>query len=101
MSGPKKDHVGPALDALDGALDWFHDKVLRPIILVGRFIAFGMILVVVGLVVLVALLIEIFRLLDVYAFGSHQWASYLVVGTVLVLAGLVVWRKRRPVRLRG
>jgi len=96
----KNDHVGRALSALDDALDWFHDTVLRPIILAGRALAFGFILALVGLVVAVFVLLALFRIFDVYVFGSHQWATYLAVGFLFTTGGLVTWRFRKPVPLR-
>ena len=55
-----------------------HDKVLRPIILAGRAIAFGLIIVLAAFVLVVALVIGLIRLLDVYAFAGHEWLSYVV-----------------------
>jgi hypothetical protein len=48
-------------------LDLVHDKVLRPILLAGRAIAFGLIIVLAALVLVGALVIGFFRLFDVYA----------------------------------
>ena len=92
--------VGRLLGAFDHALDLLHDKVLRPLILAGRTVAFGFLILLVGLFVLVALLIVSVRLLDVYAFPGVQWVSYLVLGGLFVTVGLVIWRQRRPVHLR-
>jgi ABC-type nickel/cobalt efflux system permease component RcnA len=51
-------------------------------------------------VLLVALVIGLFRLFDVYLFASHQWLSYASIGALFVVAGLVIWRRRRPIDSR-
>lgn len=99
--GPRTDHVGRALEALDDLLDWFHDTVLRPIIKVGRAVAFSLVLVLVGLVIAICALIALVRVFDVYAFASHQWISYLAVSALFTAIGLLAWRRRRPVRTRS
>ena len=67
------------MDSLDHVLDVVHDRVLRPILLAGRAIAFGFIIVA-GLdrAVLVALVIGLIRLMNVYLFAGHEWLTYLV-----------------------
>jgi fatty-acid desaturase len=100
-SDPRRDDVvDKALGTLDHLLDVVHDKVLRPIMLAGRAIAFSAILVLMSIVLVAMLIIGFVRLLDVYAFASHQWLSYLLVGAISLAAGLVIWRRRHPVRLR-
>jgi hypothetical protein len=74
--------------------------VLRPILLVGRALAFGFIILLAVLVLLVALGIGIIRLLDVYAFSGHEWLSYAVIGALSLITGLVIWRRRRPIDTR-
>ncbi len=77
-----------------------HDRVLRPILLAGRALAFGLIIFFAALVLIGALFIGIFRLLDVYCFAGREYLSYVSVGAISLIAGLIIWRKRRPVNLR-
>jgi LPXTG-motif cell wall-anchored protein len=51
-------------------------------------------------VLIVALVVGLFRLFDVYLFSSRQWLSYAVIGALFVAAGLVIWRRRRPITSR-
>jgi hypothetical protein len=95
------DAVGRALGALDHLLDQFHDRVLRPLLLIGRTVAFGFVLLLAALVVVVMVLVAAVRLLDVYAFDGRTWATYLLLGGLLSVLGMLVWRWRRPVRLRS
>jgi hypothetical protein len=95
------DVVGRALALLDHLLDLAHDRILRPIILIGRFVAYGFILLLLSLLVLTALLIGLVRLLDVYAVGGHAWLTYLILSGVFNVVGLVIWRWRKPASLRS
>ena len=104
MNDPRKpndgDFVDKALFQFDHALDMVHDKVLRPILLAGRALAFGLIIFFAGLFLIGALLIGLIRLIDVYCFAGHEYLSYVSVGAISLVAGLIIWRKRRPVDLR-
>ena len=52
--------------------------------------------------VAVGLCVALLRLLDVYAFAAHQWASWALLGAIFVAAGLVVWRFRKtPAKSKG
>jgi hypothetical protein len=94
------DLVDKTLTGLDHLLDIVHDKVLRPIMLAGRALAFSAILVLMSIVLVAMLVIGVVRFLDVYAFASHQWITYLLIGSISLVIGLVIWRRRHPVKLR-
>jgi hypothetical protein len=90
------DVVDRLFGQLDHALDVVHDRVLRPIFIAGRAVAFGFILFLMAIVLAVALVIGLVRFFDVYVFASHQWLTYVCIGAVFVAAGLFIWRSRRP-----
>ncbi|HVA53159.1 MAG TPA: hypothetical protein VNF05_06555 [Acidimicrobiales bacterium] len=94
------DLVDRLLGAFDHLLDTVHDRVLRPIIMGARVLAYGFIIVLVALVFAAALIIGFIRLLNVYAFHGHEWITYACVGAVSLIFGLVIWRRRRPLKLR-
>ncbi len=94
------DLVERALGALDHGLDVVHDKVLRPIILAGRAVAYGLVIALAAVVLVVVVVVGLMRLLDVYAFAGRDWLSYAAVGALSLATGLVIWRRRRPVRVR-
>jgi hypothetical protein len=94
------DFVDKILGAFDHLLDLVHDKVLRPIILAARFIAYGFIIAAVTFVLASVLIIGFIRLLNVYAFQGKDWLSYAVIGALSLFTGLIVWRRRRPLKLR-
>ena len=99
-SSRKPDLVDRILGLLDHALDVVHDNVLRPLIIAGRAIAFGLIALVATVVLVLVLVVGLTRLLNVYAFAGHEWITYGVLGVVFTVTGMVIWRQRRPVNLR-
>jgi ABC-type nickel/cobalt efflux system permease component RcnA len=94
------DLVDKALFQFDHVLDIVHDRVLRPILLAGRAIAFAMIILLVSVVLVGALLIGLVRFVDIYFFAGREYLSYVSVGAISLVAGLIIWRKRRPLNLR-
>lgn len=94
------DLVDKIISSLDHLLDVVHDRVLRPIIVAGRAIAYGLIIFLAAIVFVIVVTVGLIRLLDIYAFGGRDWLSYAVVGALSVLGGLFIWRRRRPVKLR-
>lgn len=104
MSESPDEHQPDVVDTIfayfDRFMDGVHDRVLRPIMLAGRFVAYGLILVLLGLVVLAALVIGVVRFTTVYFFAQHVWITYLVIGAISTTIGLLIWRKRRPAPLR-
>jgi hypothetical protein len=94
------DFVDKALFQFDHVLDVVHDRVLRPILLAGRALAFGLIIVFATFVLVGALMIGLIRFMDIYFFAGHAYLSYVSVGALSLIAGMIIWRKRRPVNLR-
>jgi uncharacterized BrkB/YihY/UPF0761 family membrane protein len=94
------DYVDKALRSFDHVLDVVHDRVLRPLLIAGRTIAFGFVLILMALVVVTALIIGLIRLFNVYLFADREWLTYGVVGIISLVTGLIIWRRRRPVNLR-
>jgi hypothetical protein len=94
------DLVDRLLGYVDHALDVVHDKVLRPIIVAARVVAYGLIIALAAVVLVAVLVIGFVRLLNVYAFHGRDWLSYAAVGGVSVLTGMFIWRRRRPLKLR-
>jgi hypothetical protein len=68
--------------------------------LAGRAVAYGLVILLAAFFLVGALLIGLLRFVDVYCFAGREYLSYVSVGALSLLAGLIVWRKRRPVNLR-
>ena len=90
------DWPGKAVDFIDLVVNTINDRVIRPIILIGRAIVFGLLIAVLVVVVAVVVAVAVVRLLDVYAFANHVWISYAILGVVFSLIGLFAWTKRSP-----
>jgi hypothetical protein len=93
-SGATAEWSGKAVDTVDQVLGIVHDKVVRPAVLVGRAVVFGVVVAAVSLMLLVVVSVAVVRLLDVYAFSDRVWASDALFGVVLCLAGFAAWTRR-------
>ncbi len=83
-----------ALGLIDTVVDTINDRIVRPIVLVARGIVFGILIATFLVVAGVGTAIMGLRVLDVYAFPTAIWASYLVLGGIFSLIGLILWAKR-------
>jgi hypothetical protein len=97
--GSGTDSDGPdiatkALDVLDAAVDGVHDHLVRPILLVGRVIAFALPIVALIAAILALGVLFLVRILNSYAFGARPWATDLLIGVVFTFAGFLVWSFR-------
>jgi len=81
-------------DTIEEVVGSVHDRVVRPLTLVARGVVFGVIIAVMALVLSVLVVIALIRLLTVYAFGERVWASYALLGALLVAGGAYAWTKR-------
>jgi hypothetical protein len=96
-SGPLASAQWPArlADLVEEVVGAVHDRAVRPLLVAARAVVFGVLVAAMALVLAVVCSIAVVRLLDVYAFGHRVWASDLVVGGVLTVAGLGAWSLRR------
>jgi hypothetical protein len=84
-----------AADAVERVVDGVRAKTTGPAIVVSRVVVYGLVATVLGIVAFVLALVGFVRALDVIL-PRGVWLAYLVLGTIFLLAGLVVWRKRVP-----
>ena len=97
---PDEDWPTKAADSIERLVGTVRDKTTGPALTVARAVVYGTFAALVGVAVLVLLIAGLVRLLDSYlpdsVFGEdHMWASYLVLGVVFVVAGAVLWTRRR------
>jgi hypothetical protein len=93
--GPTAEWPAKAVDAIDLVVATVHDRAVRPAIMAARAVVFGLLIFVVSLVLLILLSVALVRILDTYVFDGRVWASYLLLGGLFVLAGLLIWWRRR------
>jgi hypothetical protein len=87
-----------AADTIDRVVTTIRSKTADPLILVARWIVFGMLAFVVGTMTLILVAIGAVRALIVYLpVGDNRvWVALLIVGGIFVLAGLLLFRAGRP-----
>lgn len=93
-ASPATEWAKRAADTVDLVVDTIHDKAIRPAALAVRAVVFGLLIAVFSIVMLVLLSVALLRLLDSYAFEGRVWLSYLVLGAVFSVGGLLVWSRR-------
>jgi hypothetical protein len=96
---PAGDWAAQAADTIERAVGTVRDRTTGPALTVARAVVYGTFAGIVGLAALVLATIGAVRLIDNYlpnaAFGEdHVWASYLIIGLVFVVAGVVLWLRR-------
>jgi hypothetical protein len=84
-----------AADTVERVVDSVRSKTTGPAIVASRAIVYGLVGAVLGIIALVLLLAALVRALDAYL-PRGVWLPYLIVGALLGVAGLWLWRKRRP-----
>ena len=70
-------------------------KVALEAITAARAVVFGLLALAVGALSLFLFLIGLVRLINVYLPGK-VWATYLLLGTVFTLGGIVLFSMRKP-----
>ena len=97
-----EDWPAQVADQIVGVVGTVRDKTTGPLLGLARAIVYGTFVAVLGLAVAVLLVIALVRVVDNYLpdawFGDdHIWATYLIIGTIFSLAGLVLWSRRKAV----
>ncbi|MGP0030617.1 MAG: hypothetical protein ACLPVF_08945 [Acidimicrobiales bacterium] len=86
-----------ALDTVDTVVATVNDKAVRPAIVASRGVVFGVIIGVVAVTVITLLCIGFIRLVTVYLAGGRVWVSYLALGAIFVVVGLILYSRRGTV----
>lgn len=93
------DWPAQAADRIEGLVGTVRDKTTGPVMTAARWAVYGLVVLVVGLVALLLITIGALRGLDELFEGidgeRRVWASYLVLGLPLTIAGLVLLGKAR------
>lgn len=77
-------------------VDNVRSKTTGPLLTAAKAVVYGIVAAVIAVVALVLLSVSLMRLINVYLPGG-VWLSYLLVGALFVILGLLFWTKRRPV----
>ena len=99
VSARSPDWPAQAADRIVDAVDTVRDRTAGTAQTAARGVVYGLLAVVAGIVVLVLVTIGAIRLLDVlvdhFIPWGHIWLPYLILGCLFLLAGLIVFRRRR------
>lgn len=87
-------------DQIERAVGSVRDKTTGPLLTLAKVIVYGTFAGLVGLVALVLFVISAVRLLDSYLPDAwvgeeHTWVAHLIIGTLFVVIGGVLWIRRR------
>lgn len=88
-------------DAVDRVVDTVRAKATGPALVAARAAVYGLLAAVLGLMVAILAAIAAVRFVVVYlpSGDDHQpevWLAHLLVGALFTVAGLLLWRLRRP-----
>jgi hypothetical protein len=94
------DWPAQAADSIVEQVGKVRDRTTGPAVKISGYLVFGAFAVLLGSVAFVLFLIGTFRALVAYlpdaVFGEeHTWAAYTILGSVLVLGGLLTSRKMK------
>jgi hypothetical protein len=87
-------------DSIENVVGTVRDKTTGPLLTIARAIVYGTFAAVLGLTALIVAVIALIRFVNVYlpdsVFGEHhEWAVYLILGSVFTIAGAILWSRRR------
>ena len=82
-----------AADTIERVVVGIRDKTAVPLTTVARGIVYGLLAAVMGIAVLVLVIIGAVRALNAYVTQGEVWASYLLVGGIFTLGGVLTLRK--------
>jgi hypothetical protein len=86
-------------DRIVDLVDTVRDKTTGPAQTGARSVVYGLLAALVGIVVLVLVIIGAVRGLDIlvdrFISWGHIWLPYLILGVVFMVAGALVFRRRR------
>jgi hypothetical protein len=85
-----------AADKIESVVDAVRTKTTDPLVGISRWVVYGTLAAIVGLVAATVAVIGLVRVLDVILPG-HVWVVYVVLGGIFTAVGLVLW-SRRPKR---
>ena len=101
-----QDWPAQAADTIERVVQDVRAKTTGPAINAARWLVAGTFLAIAGVTALVLVLVLLVRVLDVYlpdawVGDDHVWFVYLLLGTALSVAGLVILGRRHPPAARG
>jgi hypothetical protein len=95
-SASGSDWTVQAADRIESVVVAVRSKTTDPLVGISRWLVYGTLAAIVGLVAATVAIIGLIRVLDVVLPGG-VWVVYVVLGGIFTVAGLLLW-SRRPKR---
>ena len=98
---PERDWPAQAADTIERVVGQVREKTTGPALTVARAVVYGLFGGIVAIACLVLFIIMAVRFIDAVLlpdsiFGTHHvWLAYLILGTLFVAVGAVLWSRRR------
>jgi hypothetical protein len=83
-----------AADGIEAVVSSVHDKAIVPVMRIARWIVYGVLAAILGVMVLVLVIIAGVRAFVIYVPPHKVWVADLAIGGTFVLAGLFLWSRR-------
>jgi hypothetical protein len=96
VSATGSDWTVQAADTIESVVVAVRSKTTDPLVGISRWIVYGTLAAIVGLVAATVAIIGLVRVLDVILPGQ-VWVVYVILGGIFTTTGLVLW-SRRPKR---
>ena len=95
------DWAGQTADTIERLVETVRSNTSDRLVSVTRLVVFGLLAAILGVIALLLLGIVVVRMLNDYLPGG-VWVTYLVLGGLFTLGGLLLWQQawKRPVRGR-
>lgn len=90
---PDQDWAADTADRIDQLVDAIRSRTSDKLVGLARLVVYGLLAAVMAVMALILLVIAAVRLLDAYL-PRGVWLPYLLLGAILVVAGLLLWSKR-------
>ncbi len=90
------DWTADAADTVEQVVATVRDRTVVPARAAAKAVVYGLLVGFFAATALILLAIGTFRFLDIWI-PAGVWASYLIVGGILVIGGVLAWTKRHAV----
>ena len=92
---PQDDWAAQLTEKVGQLVELIRDRTVLPVQKAVGVAIFGLLAFSVVVFVVIALIIGLLRLLNNEVFDQRVWASYLLVGGIFVVAGTLIFTRRR------
>lgn len=91
------DWPAQAAERIEGLVGTVRDKTTGPVMSAARWVVYGTLVLIVGIAAIILLTTMLMRLLQSYLpfDESNVWISYVVLGAITTIAGLVLLGKAK------